>query len=520
MNRHTKHILGLTVFAAVCMALGMGLGHTWTAGAQEHQPVSVSAKAADQLPPIVEIAEKLNPTVVSIENSAYVRNSRNMSPFGDPFGDPFEYFFREPRQNRQREEREERRRLGGGSGFFISHDGEILTNAHVIEAPRGSSDPKITVKTVDGKEYVAEILGKDTDLDIALLKIKTQNAPYAKLGDSDSTKVGEWVVAIGNPLGLEHTVTQGIISAKGRSSYSVSGDPNAWVGGFLQTDAAINRGNSGGPLFNLRGEAVGINNSIRADGQNIGFAVPISPVKKVLNELRTGKPLNRGWLGVSTGDLDKDFGEGLGISQGAMVSSVTKDSPAEKAGVKPLDVIVSVDGQPIKTSNELVESIASRREGDAVKLEIVRGGKRQTLIVTLGNRASLSDDDSLSGGRRREEAPNKESAGTVDLGKTYGFEVGALDDQTRRTHRIPDSISGVAITKVLPRTSASDKGLSEGIVIVAVGTKEIKNLADFRAEAQKIGGKTIILSIRIRTGTSGNGFSEPTFVAIPPMQGK
>jgi serine protease Do len=516
MNRHTKHILGLTAFAAACMALGMGLGHTWTAEAQEHQPVAVNAKAADQLPPIVEIAEKLNPTVVSIENSAYVRNSRSMSPFGDPFGDPFEYFFGEPRQqNRQREEREERRRLGGGSGFFISHDGEILTNAHVIEAPRGSSDPKITVKTVDGKEYAAEVLGKDTDLDIALLKIKIQNAPYVKLGDSDSTKVGEWVVAIGNPLGLEHTVTQGIISAKGRSSYSVSGNPNAWVGGFLQTDAAINRGNSGGPLFNLKGEAVGINNSIRADGQNIGFAVPMSPVKKVLNELRTGKPLNRGWLGVSTGDLDKDFGEGLGISQGAMVGSVTKDSPAEKAGVKPLDVIVAVNGQPIRTSNELVEDIASRREGDAVKLEVARGGKRQTLSATLGNRASLNDD-SPSGGRRREEAPNKESAGTMDLGKTYGFEVGALDDQNRRTHRVPDSISGVVITKVLPRTSASDKGLSEGMVIVGVGTKEVKSLADFREEAQRIGGKTIILSIRERTGMGGNGFSEPTFVAIPP----
>ena len=515
MNRHTKHIIGLTAFAAICMALGMGLGHTWTAEAQEHQPVAVSTKAIDQLPPIVEIAEKLNPTVVSIENSAYIRNSRN--PFS--FGDPFEYFFSDPRQNRQQEGREERRRLGGGSGFFISYDGEILTNAHVIEAPRGSSDPKITIKTVDGKEYTAEVLGKDADLDIALLKIKTQNAPYAKLGDSDSTKVGEWVVAIGNPLGLEHTVTQGIISAKGRSSYSVSGNPNAWVGGFLQTDAAINRGNSGGPLFNLRGEVVGINNSIRADGQNIGFAVPISPVKKVLNELRTGKPLNRGWLGVNSGDLDKDFGEGLGVNQGAMVGSVVKDSPAEKAGVKPLDVIVAVDGQPIRTSNELVEDIASRREGDVVKLEIVRGGKRQTLSVTLGNRASISDDDSPSGGRRREEAP-KESAGSMDLGKTYGFEVGALDDQTRRTHRIPDSISGVVITKVLPRTSASDKGLAEGMVIVGVGTKEIKNLTDFRTEAQKIGGKTIILSIRERTGMGGNSFSEPTFVAIPPTQGK
>jgi len=518
MNRHTKHILGLTGFAAACMALGMGLGHTWTAGAQEHQPVSVSARGSDQLPPIVEIAEKLNPTVVSIENSAYVRNSRSMSPFGDTFGgDPFEYFFGEQRQNRQREEREERRRLGGGSGFFISHDGEILTNAHVIEAPRGSTDLKITVKTVDGKEYAAEILGKDTDLDIALLKIKIQNAPYAKLGDSDSTKIGEWVVAIGNPLGLDHTVTQGIISAKGRSSYSVSGNPNAWVGGFLQTDAAINKGNSGGPLFNLRGEAVGINNSIRADGQNIGFAVPMSPVKKVLNELRTGKPLNRGWLGVSAAELDKDFGDGLGVNQGAMVGSVTKDSPAEKAGVKPLDVIISVDGQPIKTSNELTEAIASRREGDTVKLEIVRGGKKQTLPVTLGNRASLNDDDddSPSGGRRREDAP-KDSSGSMDLGKTYGFEVGALDDQTRRAHRIPDSISGVAITKVLTRTSASDKGLAEGMVIVGVGTKDIKSLADFRSEAQKLGGKTIILSVRVRAGMGGNGFSEPTFVAIPP----
>jgi serine protease Do len=518
VNRHAKQIVGLTVFASVCMALGMGLGRGWMASAQVDKPVEIDIKPLDHIQPIAEIAEKLNPTVVFVENTSYVkvRNNR-ISPWSDDF---YDWFFGptpspSPRPNRQPDE--EIQQISGGSGFFISHDGEILTNAHVVEGLGGSENPKIVVKTVDGKHYPAAILGKDKALDVALLKIDIQHASYAKLGDSDSAKVGEWVVAIGNPLNLEHTVTQGIISAKGRSS-NVMGANDSLVAGFLQTDAAINRGNRGGPLFNLRGEAIGINTAIRADGQNIGFAVPITPVKKILSELRTGKPLRRGWLGVQTIALDHDFQEALGLSEGALVEVVVKSSPAEKAGIKRMDVIVGVDGMAVKSSPDLVEAIASRREGNQVKLDIIRNGQKQTIPVTLGDRRNMdgdfdSDDDSPSSGGSKKES----STATVNLEKTYGFQVGALNEQNRREYSIPNEIKGVVITSVLSRSSAFDKRLAKGMVINGVGSKEVNTLEEFRREVQKQNGKTIILSIRLREGGRSLGFSEPRSIAIPPM---
>jgi serine protease Do len=510
MNRHAKQIIGLTVFASLCMALGMGLGHGWIASAQDDKPVTVNVKQMDHMQPIVEIAEKLSPAVVNIENTSYVkiRNNRFFGP--DPF---FDFFYGpSPRQNRPQDDTEIPQ-MGGGSGFFISHDGEILTNAHVVEGLNGSENPKIVVKTVDGKKYPAAILGKDKALDVALLKIDIQHAPYVKLGDSDSLKVGEWVVAIGNPLSLEHTVTQGIISAKGRTSNEMRAN-DYLIAGFLQTDAAINRGNSGGPLINLKGEIIGINTAIRADGQNIGFAVPISPVKNILDELRTGKPLNRGWLGVSTRDLDHDYQEGLGIDEGALVESVTKASPAEKAGIKRLDVIVGVDGKPIKTSSDLVGVIASRREGNVAKLDIIREGRKQTISVVLGDRRNLDRDGADDWPPPSKDGTKKESTGTIDLEKIYGFQAGSLNSQTRREFQIPDDVTGVVVTNVRPRTSASDRRMATGMVIQGVGTKEIASMEEFRREVQKVGGKTLILSIRAKDGRQ---YSEPFSMAIPPM---
>jgi serine protease Do len=511
MNRHAKQIIGLTVFASVCLALGMGLGRVWIASAQDDKPVSISARQMDQMQPIVEIAEKLSPAVVNIENTSYVKIRSNRFFGPDNF---FDFFYGpSPRPNRQPDDTEVPQ-IGGGSGFFISHDGEILTNAHVVEGLNGSESPKIVVKTADGKKYPAAVLGKDKALDVALLKIDIQHAPYVKLGDSDSLKVGEWVVAIGNPLSLEHTVTQGIISAKGRTSNEMRAN-DMLVAGFLQTDAAINRGNSGGPLINMKGEIIGINTAIRADGQNIGFAAPISPVKNILGELRTGKPLHRGWLGVSTRDIDHDYQEGLGIGEGALVESVAKASPAEKAGIKRLDVITAVDGKPIKASGDLVEAIASRREGNAAKLEIIRDGRKQTISVVLGDRRNIDrDDGSDDMPPQSKDGSKKESAGTIDLEKIYGFQAGSINSQNRREFQIPDGVTGVVITNVKPRSSASDKRLAAGMVIQAVGTKEISSMEEFRREIQKIGGKTIILSIRVQ---EGRNFSEPFSVAIPPM---
>ena len=295
MNRQVKQVLGLSAFAAGCMALGMGLSHGWVATAQEEKPVVVDAKGFDRLPPIAEVAEKLNPTVVAITNTSFVKNRqgfRHPSVGGQEF---FDFFFGPGGQPQQRAPRgggeEEQRAASSGSGVIISASGEILTNYHVIAGMGGTENNSLEVKTTDGKIFKATVLGKDKELDVALIKIDAVHLPFAKLGESDSLRIGEWVVAIGNPLGLEHTVTHGIISAKGRKL-------DTGVSSFLQTDAAINHGNSGGPLLNLRGEVVGINTAINPAGQNIGFAVPISMVSRVLKDLRSGKPVSRGYLGV------------------------------------------------------------------------------------------------------------------------------------------------------------------------------------------------------------------------------
>ncbi|MDE3246995.1 MAG: trypsin-like peptidase domain-containing protein, partial [Acidobacteriota bacterium] len=392
MNRQIKQVLLLSTFAAACMGVGMGLSHRWIASAQEERPVTVNPAGLDRLPPVAEVADKLNPTVVAITSTSFVKAPRMADPFGG--GDDFFNFFFGPGHGQLRpgqpnphgQQDDERRAESGGSGVLISADGEILTNNHVIEGYRGALDNTLEVKTSDGKSYKAKVLGRDKELDIALVKIEANHLPFAKLGDSDAMRIGEWVVAIGNPLGLDHTVTQGIISAKGRTV-------TTGISSFLQTDAAINRGNSGGPLLNLRGEIIGINTMIRADGQNIGFAVPSTMIQRALKDLRAGRAVSRGFLGLQPADLEKGFQEALGVKSGVVVSDVTKGQAAEKAGVQRLDVITAVDGKPISRPVELVETIAGHRAGDVVKLAIVRDRKPREITVTLGDRKNLGSED-------------------------------------------------------------------------------------------------------------------------------
>lgn len=500
MNRQVKQVLGLSVFAAGCMALGMGLSHGWVAKAQEEKPVTVEAKGLDRLPPITEVAEKLNPTVVAITNTSFVKNRRFEHPQvgGQDF---FDFFFGPggPQQRRTPRggDEAEQRAVSGGSGVIISPQGEILTNYHVI-ASMGGGDNALEVRTSDGKSFKATVLGKDKELDIALIKIDAAHLPFAKLGDSDALRIGEWVVAIGNPLGLEHTVTQGIISAKGRKL-----DPG--VGSFLQTDAAINRGNSGGPLLNLRGEVVGINTAINPAGQNIGFAVPISMVNRILKDLRSGKPVSRGYLGVGPTDLDQAYQEALGAKEGVVVSTVEKGQAADKAGLQRLDVITAVDGQPVRNQDELVSVISSRRAGETVKLSVWRDGKTLTLTATLGDRKALEDQ------RRREagEAPEDEGASrpeegakSLNLEKTYGFTVESADVRNR--------IKGVVVTSVDSRSPAAERGMAPGMIITEVGRQPVNNLAEFNAQVKKVGGRTLLLFIQ-----SPNG-SQKITLAIPP----
>jgi serine protease Do len=499
MNRQVKQVLGLSVFAAGCMALGMGLSHGWKAAAQEERPVLVDAKGVDRLPPIAEVAEKLNPTVVAITNTSFVKNRRFEHPQigGQDF---FDFFFGPggPQQRRMpRGGEDEQRAVSGGSGVIISPQGEILTNYHVI-ASMGGSDNALEVKTSDGKTYKASVLGKDKELDIALIKIDAAHLPFAKLGDSDSLRIGEWVVAIGNPFGLEHTVTQGIISAKGRKL-------DTGVSSFLQTDAAINRGNSGGPLLNLHGEVVGINTAINPAGQNIGFAVPISQVNRIIKDLRSGKPVSRGYLGIGPMELDQAYQDALGVKEGVVVGTVEKGQAADKAGIQRLDVITAVDGQVVRNPDEVVAAIAGRRAGETVKLTIQRDGKTLHLSATLGDRKALEEQ------RRREagEEPEDESGATsqndpksLNLEKSYGFTVEPMDVKNR--------LKGVVVTVVDPRSPAAERGLAPGMVILDVGRQPVNNLAEFNAQVKRAGGRTLLLYIQTPNG------SQKVTLAIPP----
>ena len=512
MNRQMKQIVGLSAFAAACMALGMGLSYRWVAKAEEDRPVIVDARNVDTMPPITEVAEKLNPTVVAITNTSFVKGQRSKAGPGNPFGrdEFFDWFFgpqrpQQPQPNAPPGSDEDVQRIqAGGSGVIISPSGEILTNFHVVDGLRGG-DVAIEVRTANGRTFKATVLGKDKELDIALIKIDATHQPFAALGDSDAAKVGEWVVAIGNPLGLEHTVTQGIISAKGRRL-------TGGLESFLQTDAAINRGNSGGPLLNLRGEVIGINTAINPEGQNLGFAVPINMVKRILVDLRSGKPVSRGYLGISPQELDQDFQTSLGVKEGVVVGDVQRGKAADKGGVQRLDVITTVDGQKVGSPNDLVSSISSRRAGDTVKMTVVRDGKTRELTIVLGDRKEMQPTNSSNQEGEESTPPADEPPDSkkINLEKIYGFNAEALTPANRHQFGVADDRKGVVVTYVSPRSAAAEKGLTPGVVIIAVGTKETQNLADFNAQVKKLAGKTLLLVLRT---PQGNG---QISMAIPP----
>lgn len=502
-----KHVLGLSAFAAACLAGGMALSYRWVASAQEPRAVSVDVKNADSLPPIAQVAQALNPTVVAITNTSFVRQRQGMDSMGG--NDPFFNFFFGPRQRGpQGGNGGEEREISSGSGVVISPDGEILTNNHVIEGAQGSDDkPQIEVKLSDGRTFKGQILGRDKELDIALVKIDADHLPFAKLGDSDKSKVGEWVVAIGNPLGLEHTVTQGIISAKGRRL-------DAGLGAYLQTDAAINRGNSGGPLLNLKGEVLGINTLIRADGQNIGFAVPISEVTRILKYLRSGQPVSRGYLGIQLTQLTGAFQDALGAKAGVVVSSVEQGAPADKAGLQRLDVITGVDGQAVTSPDDLVSVVASRRSGETVKLDVVRDGKSRTIAVKLGDRRNMAaagspdennDDDSGQGGATQQGRQG------LNLEKSYGFQVEDLSQANRYQFGIPEGLQGVVVTSVAPRSEAANT-LAPGWVVTSVGRAAVTNTTQFNDQVKKASGRALLLYIQSPRG------DQKVTVAIPPRR--
>ena len=412
-----------------------------------------------------DVVERINPAVVNIDATTRTtdatrrRRSRgDMPDVPDPFPGPS----LGPRNN------SDTPRRGAGSGFIIDADGSILTNNHVIDGA-----DRITVKLSDGRNLRARVIGSDPDTDIALIKVDGQSGlPVAPIGDSATLRMGEWVCAIGNPLGYEHSVTVGVISYLGRKLFDASLD------NYIQTDAAINFGNSGGPLINARGEVIGINAAISSRASNIGFAVPINGASAILPQLRAKGHVSRGYIGVGLRDVDSDLQRSLDlpVSHGALVQDVTEGSPAERAGVRPYDIITSFDDQSVANDDELIRAIAAHSPGIAAKLRVLRDGRDQTLTVKLTERPSRDADTS---GR---PAPPP-SVFRPDQEPILGLMVRDLDATIFNRLDLPRQTRGVLITRVEPLSSSFDAEVERDTVLLEINRKPVTSVSDFRRVA-------------------------------------
>ncbi len=423
------------------------------------------------LPDFVTLSKQVRPLVVHISSTPSTRSPSTPSPFrdDDPFGEFWRRFFGEsfPRGPTP----DPRRSVG--SGFIVDPSGYILTNDHVVE-----DGQELTVKLSDGSEHRAWVAGRDPETDIALIKIDVERTlPVVVLGDSAALEVGEWVLAIGNPFGLEHTVTSGIVSAKGRR---IGAGP---YDNFIQTDASINPGNSGGPLINLRGEVVGVNTAIFSRGGGnigIGFAIPINLVKGLLSQLRDKGKVTRGWLGVVIQDVNADMAEALDMdeAQGALVANVAKESPAEAAGVKVGDIIVAFDGAPVKKSSELSLMVARTPVDAFVDVAMMRNGRRLIIEVQVGR---LSEDEVMV---------------AVEDGGALGLTVQEMSRESSGAGGARDR-GGVVVTAVETDSPAEQAGVRTGDVILEIDRKRIGGLKDFRrAVGEMEKGSGILFLIR------------------------
>jgi serine protease Do len=424
-----------------------------------------------------DLAEKLSPAVVNISTTKTVKG-RSGSPFG---GDsPFQRFFGQDDFSRRffgDSPQRAFKQTSLGSGFIISGDGYIFTNNHVIEKA-----DKIKVKLSTGKEYDAEIKGKDPNTDIALIKINPdRELPVVQFGDSDKLRVGEWVFAIGNPFGLDHTVTAGIVSAKGRVIGSGPYD------NFIQTDASINPGNSGGPLFNLNGDVIGINTAIVAQGQGIGFAIPINTAKSIVNDLKMKGSVTRGWLGISVQDVTEDIAQTLKLKdrQGALIGQVFEGDPADKAGIKTSDIIIDIDGKAVRDSHELLRIVAALIVGEKVRVKIWRDGQEKVFSVTIGERKK--DEKILAGPGKADEH--------------YGMTVQEMTPEMAKHFGISQK-AGVIITQVREGSPADDAGLKEQDIILQINKIKISSLKEFVKEISRDRREETVLLLINRGGAT------------------
>src|SRR5215218_5453940 len=400
-----------------------------------------------------DIAERINPAVVNIDATS---RGRMQLPDGHPL--PPELFA--PGGEGRGDDVP---RKGAGSGVIIAPDGYVLTNHHVIDRAE-----RITVKLSDGRTLRATLVGTDPIIDIALIKVESsQPLPFAPLGDSDSLRVGEWVCAIGNPLAYEHTVTVGVVSYIGRKLFDNSLD------NYIQTDAAINFGNSGGPLINGRGEVIGINAAISSRASNIGFAVPANQAAAILPQLKQRGRVSRGFIGVFLRDVDPDLQRSLQLStgRGALVQDVTVGSPGDRAGLRVYDLIVAVDGAAVGSNDELIRTVAARVPGTTVRLNVLRDGRPVLAIVKLAERPGHDEVGTAT--------PERKAPRPTRTAEAIGLTVRDLDGDARQRYRLPRALQGVVVWRVEPMSPAFDAEIERGAVILEINRRPVPSAAEY-----------------------------------------
>jgi len=500
VSRTRARLLAAVASVAIAGAIGLGAVTTGTA------PVLAEAVRVDapQAPGFADVVEKVSPAVVSVRVKSRLELSSDdgANLFSNPPGfdnlpddHPLKRFFREfrgPDGNDRgfgRRHREGPRPSAQGSGFFVSEDGYVVTNNHVVD-----NGQEFTVVTDNGSEYDAKLIGTDPRTDLAVLKVVDSNVKftYVDFADDSKVRVGDWVVAVGNPFGLGGTVTAGIVSARGRDIGSGPYDD------FIQIDAAVNRGNSGGPAFNLNGEVVGINTAIFSpSGGNVGiaFAIPASTAREVIGDLMKDGSVSRGWLGVEIQPINKDIADSLGMQseKGALVSEAQAGSPAEKAGIKAGDVITAVDGRDVASPKELARVIGGIQPGKTVDVSLWRDGKTASVKVDLG---TLPGSD-------KQAAVEEPAPADANALENLGLTVTRADDG-----------KGVVVTDVDPDSAAADRDIQPGDVITSVNARAVSNADDVSAavaEASKAGRKAVLMQIQ-------RG-EDSRFVAVPVAKG-
>jgi serine protease Do len=498
----------LTLLAA---SIGGGLIAALAVATHNKAPVYVTARAADtntqrvsQLSnSFADIIEKASPAVVQISMTRIIKASEQQenNPFmSDPF---FRQFFGGPNA-RPRDQRER----GLGSGVIVSPNGYILTNNHVVEK---ANSLKVTLS--DGRELTGKVVGTDPQTDVAVVKIDSSGLPTLPLGNSDAARVGDLCFAIGNPFGLEHSVTMGIISAKGRKL-----ETGTYLQNFIQTDAAINHGNSGGALINARGEMIGMNTAIFSGASSfgqetgnvgIGFAVPSNMAKQVMDQLmKTGK-VSRGYMGVTLQSVTPELAQQFGLKEphGAIVGDVTPNAPGAKAGLKSGDVITAIDGKKVVGSDDLTMDVVSHAPGSTVTLDVVRNGQPRKVSVTLGTRPGGIEWNKQNPQGDNNQGEDNDSEGNASV---RGISVQTLTPDLAQQGNLPDNVRGVVVDSVDPDSPAADK-LARGLVITAVNRQPVNNVQDFKRLMAQAQGKSVLLTI----ASAGPNGINTGFTVIP-----